>query len=78
MTGSPQKWKDQIGVVNSGRDFSFSDCFYLQMVLLCRGVGEEGALVRKDGGEYFNADKKTGEKGTQHLVICFSKLSLMM
>ena len=56
--------QNQIGVVNSGRDFSFSNCCYLQMALLCRGVGEEGALVRKNGGEYFKMlTKKTREKG---------------
>lgn len=53
---------NQIGVVNSGRDFSFYNCCYLQMALLCRGVGEEGALVRKNGAEYFKMLTKTSEK----------------
>lgn len=56
----------QIGVVNSGRDLSFSNCCYLQMALLCRGVGEEGALVRKNGGEYFKMLTKRQEK-KEHL-----------
>ena len=71
--------QNQIGVVNGRRDFSFSNCCLFCKWPYCVEVSDRGALVRKNGGEYFqNADTKTGEKGTQHLVICFSKLSLMM
>lgn len=54
--------QNQIGVVNSGRDFFFFSCCYLQTALLCRGVEEVGALVRKNGGEYFKMLTKRREK----------------
>lgn len=56
-----RKW-NQIGVVNSGRDFSFNNCCYLEMALLCRGVGEEGALVRKNSGGFFKMLTKRSKK----------------
>lgn len=54
--------QNQTGVVNSGRDVSFSNCCYLQMALLCRGVREVGALVRKNRGEYFKMLTKRRQK----------------